>query len=242
MKRIITLLLTVLCTVVADAQTTNTANISFSVEPASLKSAYDEYDNYTDFYVSINMNNDVPIMAVQFDLELPEGITVVDGYRSTRCSSGMTVSVNDYGAAERVVLVGMDHPLISGKEGKIVTLRLRAQNDARKYVEPILFSEDFNIRFSQVSCSCKFDKSSWYGISVHVPDFYGNVKVDASDLDYYPLGDLDKTKDVTYLDLQAAVKGLVDNDPAIKARKEADVNWDGNFSIGDIVALINRLK
>lgn len=240
MKKLLTLFITALFAFVADAQNQD-IKVTLSTDPASLTMRKARYE-YTEFTIDVKMTNNVPIMSLGFDVKLPEGVIIYSGTPSERCSANIAVSTNNYGDAWRVVLAGMNHALISGNEGRICTLTLRAKSDIDLYTEPFLLSDNYGLRFFNVNCSCKMDPDTYYGKNFEPRDFHGSVSVDASNLDLYHLGDVDKSKDVTIVDLEKAAEALAADDEAIKTRKEADVNWDGKFSIGDITALINLLK
>lgn len=240
MKKLVSLIITALFALTAAAQTTP-ISITLTADPTSVTMKRIYYE-YTEFTIDVNLINNVPIMAVQFDIKLPDGVILYSGTRSERCSANMAVSVNKYGEAWRVVMAGMNHPIISGSEGRICTLKLRAKSDIELYSEPFLYSDNYSLNFFNVKCACKLDPDTYYPTNCITAPFSTTVSVDASALDIYPLGDLDKSKTVTVIDLDTAARALAADDEKIKARKEADVNWDGQFSIADITALIKKLN
>lgn len=240
MKKLISLIITALFALCAEAQN---INLSFTADPVLLEitPSDDPYGNYTEFTIGINLMNSVPVMAAQFDIDLPEGIEVIKGTRSSRCTSGMTVSINDYGNATRVVISSLSKPRISGNEGRICTLTLRASNDVEEYAKDFLLSEDFKIKFFEASCSCKLISGSYYGISIPAGNFFCDVQLNASAIDRFPYGDFNHDTKVTIDDLDYAAASLAAGQLADRGL-ETDVNWDGQFSIADITALIKKLN
>lgn len=238
MKKLLSLLCVVLSALMAHAQFP-TAHLNFTASPAQLVM---RPSGNTQFTVDVSMNNDLPVMGLMFDVKLPKGFKLVSGKSSSRCGIFQRTNVSSLDGYGRVVIVGMGDSSISGTEGTITTLTFEVSPEAADNVLPILYSESFSLHYYDIFCSCRYKANSNITRDYEARAFYGSVSVDASALDIYPLGDLDKSKDVTANDAAIAARALAADDELIKARKEADVNWDGQFSISDITALIQKLQ
>ena len=79
--------------------------------------------------IELALDNTTAFTAFQMDLRLPEGIEVVDAKLSDR-AAGHALLVNETNGVTRVMGFSMNNNLITGSEGTLLNVILRANNDA----------------------------------------------------------------------------------------------------------------
>lgn len=243
MKKLLTLCLLALFAVMAKAQNSIVPPV-LTAEPVEVTTGS---GRYTYFSINLNLENTLPVMSFAFDVRVPQGVSV-DGdplkpymFPSLSFSYSPRATEANGDRIYRFVALcsDMDFPAIPAYEGHICTIPFRASNDINVYTKPFLLSSNYGLEFFNVQFDCQYNPASYAGKLIKTPGFRAYVSVDARRQGYYKLGDVDHNNEVALDDVNAAVQTLVNNGTPVL---EADMNWDKNFSISDVVALIARLN
>lgn len=140
-----------------------------------------------DVMISFNMENDIDITAVQFDVQLPVEYNVQssDFVRSQRCS-GHTLTVMNIGNNTwRVMLFSMSNALISGHSGEVVGLTLHPTDNTP--------AGDYTCRISNVVLSdiksinrvTEYMVMFTFTTNCHVIQTFDALSICESELPYY---------------------------------------------------------
>jgi hypothetical protein len=182
----------------------------FSISPGETKT------------VSIELESDVVYAGFQFDLYLPEGITIseysADNVRIPESTSlTMTEQVD---GSYRFLAAAMDLEEIKGASGGIVTITVSASIELKSgsltgYLRNVKLSkvDGKGVTYSEISLP----------ITVYVPgDASGNNDVDAGDI-------------------MAIMDYMMCKEPENFSKKAADMNDDTLYNIADIIQIVNRI-
>ncbi len=177
----------------------------------------------------INLNNgtDMTYNGFQFDLQLPGGVTLAKngnkwlytlGERYS--DEGMTVSFNDLGNGKyRVVCLSMSNVTITGTSGTLLSLTLKAAEDAE--------IGDYSGTISN------FTLSTVEKVSVKVDDT--NFIITISPFDP---GDVNHDGVVNVTDVMATIQYILGTNPPNYDESLADMNNDGNIDVTDAMAMV----
>ena len=177
----------------------------------------------------IQMNNQQQITGLQFDLYLPEGVTVakkVNGKNditvTDRMDDGYSLSSNTMeDGCVRVTGLSMESTPFTGNDGSIINVVLQidesaADGDYQIQVKNIILSDVTGVAHKPASASCMLSVKS-----------------------YIP-GDVDGSEDININDAVCIVNYIL-NKPNVKFIIEAaDLDGSGDININDAVVLINK--
>ena len=177
----------------------------------------------------IQMNNKQQITGLQFDLYLPEGVTVAkkangknDITVTDRMDDGYSLSSNMMeDGCVRVTGLSMESTPFTGNDGSIINVVLQidesaADGDYQIQVKNIILSDVTGVAHKPASASCMLSVKS-----------------------YIP-GDVDGSEDININDAVCIVNYIL-NKPNVKFIIEAaDLDGSGDININDAVVLINK--
>ena len=184
--------------------------------------------------LSVKMKNSVQTEGFQFDLELPEGVTVAkdaDGFPEAYLSTARTTlrktnyfdsSFLENGAL-RVVAGSTNGSTIDGNDGEVVTIILNVTKNVPAGSYPILIR---NIAISDTnsdSHNVAYVKSTMTVSSGVLGDANGNGTVGSEDI-------------------TAIVNYIMSGDTTNFIFENADLNTDGNVDAADLVRLIKMVN
>lgn len=183
--------------------------------------------------MSIQLTNSVNVYSIYFELELPRGVVYADKYKfgdriphqNTDTNAGNNYWFLKYGSTYNNYLMTGNYNI--GHEGEIVQLIFTVEKGMPSGKYPIRIKE-FNM-YSNPKCTDEHilaDKVVYLEIKNSSNScFLGNAhNVDAV---------LTKEDPLDAADMILGKKAMV---------KEADVNWDANCTIGDLVQIIEMTK
>ena len=178
--------------------------------------------------LAIAMDNDSKITALQFDLVLPEGITVAtdeDGMIITlgsRAATSHTVAkrIQNDGSV-RIVCSSNSSAVFSGNTGSVVFVKLN--------VDSKVADSDYDVTVRNI------ELSSDNGVAFHPDQASATITVGG-----IIMGDVDYNGSVTVNDAVWIVRRILNNTPEGFVEAAADLDGNGSISINDKVVLINR--
>lgn len=203
--------------------------------------ALDAYDNLlyaadmkgycgTDVVLPICLKNTASITSFQFDLRLPEGVTIAtDSYgdadiqlateRTTLARHSLSYNEQSNGDM-RVVCTSLKNATFSANDGNVVFVRLNIAEDMEEGDYPIVLS---NIEMSEPDMTKH--KVPLYTSKLHV--------------DTYLLGDVDGDREVTVTDVTGVVNIILGIPMTNANEKAADVSGDGEVTVTDATGVVN---
>lgn len=177
----------------------------------------------------INLNNrtDMTYNGFQFDLQLPEGVTIAKNGNKwlytlgdRYSDEGMMVSFNDLGNGKyRLICLSMSNVFITGTSGTLLSLTLKA-------------AEDIEIDYYSGTIS-NFTLSTDENISVKVADSNFLIKV----IPFDP-GDVNHDTVVNITDVMSTIQFILGMNPSNYDENIADMNADGNIDVTDAMAMV----
>ncbi len=180
----------------------------------------------------VKMNNTAEISAVQFDLCLPEGITIAQdedefdlvelGERSTaKKHNTIETSVQADGAI-RVMCASSKNLTFDGNEGTILYITLNVADN--------LTDGEYVIKMKDVILSTA--SSTGY----EQPLFASKIKVSS-----YEMGDLNKDHNINVIDYTAMCSMIMETDGGRYPLELADFSGNGKVDVTDLTALVNKI-
>lgn len=169
----------------------------------------------------VSMENEEEITAFQFDVEIPQGVTMTDVQLGERSSDSHTVDFNKQAdGSYRVIVVSLQKAPFSGNEGELVSLMLSADNDIE--------GGDYNIGVNNIVLTTT-SKEKIY------PDDVNSV---LTVLNIRP-GDADGDGSVDVADVVTMIDYILDSSTSDIIFSAADMNTDGEIDIFDVMIAIN---
>ena len=171
------------------------------------------------------VNGYVVYNGLQFELHLPEGVTLAkDGSHfaytlDERCGE-MTATIRDFGnGSYRILCYSMSNAILQGTSGPVITLQLTAGEDIPSgiyegYVTNIVFS--------------RLDGES---------EIVENISFDVS-VDNFPKGDVDHDYLVNILDVMLVINHVLGVTGSNFHEESADMNRDGRIDVTDVMAIV----
>ena len=174
--------------------------------------------------VSISLDNDVTYAAFQFDLYLPEGISIIEYSSCTdRVPEGTTLEMNKQeDGCYRFIAAAMDLQDIKGSTGSIITVKVTASET--------LESGNLNGYFRKV----KLSTIDGAGNNYSEMSFPITV-IETSII----LGDVNDDGTVDISDYIGVANHILGNTPEGFNATAADVNNDGSIDISDYIGVAN---
>jgi hypothetical protein len=186
-----------------------------------------------DMTLSVKMKNSVVAEGFQFDLELPEGVTVAkdaDGFAeaylstertTTRKTNTFDADFQDNGAL-RVMAGSTNGSTISGNDGEVAIIKLNVASDVKEGTYPIVLR---NISISDSNAQS------------HDVDLVKSTLTVTG-----VLGDVDGDGYVTKADVTALADYIMGRNPESFNYNNANINGDFNVDVADLVLLLNMVK
>jgi len=175
--------------------------------------------------VNLVLDNETPFTAFQFDIYMPDGLTIVPGSvaLTDRVASDHTLTVNEIAeGVYRLMSYSLGINTFAGNSGALVTLDVAATND---------FVGTATITLRKVLFTAAT------GVEVPLGDEFCTVTVTAEGL----IGDVDEDGFVTISDVTDLIDYLLSGMVSPFNLGNADVSGDGDISISDVTDLIDYL-
>lgn len=185
--------------------------------------------------LSINMNNVNAITNFQFDLVLPEGITISqdeDGYEDIYLSTKRTTArkhtienkVQSDGSM-RVLCYSGSNAVFSGTEGEVLTITLN--------VSETLAEGDYTIQMNNLILT---EYTNAQAIKHTAPSVESTISVFV-----YTPGDVNGDESIDVTDISGVVSFILNTASDGLIKKAADVNEDGSVDVTDISGVVNLI-
>ena len=169
----------------------------------------------------VSMYNKETITAFQFQVSLPEGISLTKCELTDRKGSDHTVSFTKKANGNyQVVAISMTSAPFSGNEGELLNLTLEVDENMK--------ADDYTIGITNIELTTKQAEA------IELSDLNASLTV----LDVM-LGDINADGRVTITDAVGIVNYILDNPPSKFIYEAADMNQDNKVSITDAVAIVN---
>ena len=178
------------------------------------------------------MNNTADISAVQFDLYLPEGITLaqdeggfdlveIAGRTTAKKHSTLETSLLQNGAI-RILCASSKNYTFEGNEGAILNLTLNigsevADGDYFITIKDVILSTAASVGYEQPVFTSKLSVSS------------------------YEMGDLNKDTKINVVDYTALVSMIMGTDGGAFPLELADFSGNGKVDVTDLTAIVNKI-
>lgn len=178
----------------------------------------------------VALNNQHEITGLQFDLYLPDGVTIAtksNGKLMITTTSRMegnysvTGNIMENGNFVRVAGYSADSDPFTGTSGDILTITLNigeyvADGDYPIYIRDIVLSDVNNTEYHPANAEGKLTVKS------------------------YTLGDVDNSGAVNINDVVCIINYILNRTNGVFIEEAADVDASGTININDVVTLINR--
>ena len=177
----------------------------------------------------IYMRNALSITGLQFELELPEGVSVTENGNGKP-----TITLSDRAADQTIassilsngnyqfVVFSPSSTALNGNEGAIAYVTLNVGADVAV--------GEYSIGIKEV------ELTTTNSVSLHHKDLTSKLIVAEA-----TLGDTNGDGRVTVTDAVSIVNYILERVPSVFISKAADVNGDGNITITDAVNIINQI-
>ena len=185
--------------------------------------------------LSVNLENVVDITNLQFDLVLPEGITIAqdeDGYElidlSTERTSARKHTIGNEAQADgsmRILCYSGSNAVFSGTEGEVLTVTLDIDGTVQE--------GDYTIRMKNLVLTEYTDGNP---IKHTVPSVEATISVNA-----YTPGDVNDDGAIDVTDISGVVNFILNTASDGLLAKAADVNDDGAVDVTDISGVVNLI-
>ena len=187
----------------------------------------------TEAVLSVKMKNEVVAEGFEFDMYLPEGITVVqdeDGFPEVTLSTERTTArkTNSFDAifnadgSLRVLAASTNGSTISGNDGEVVQVKVAIADD--------MAEGDYTVCFKNIAISDENAESHTSAMTT------STIKVNT-----YIIGDANIDRKVDVADFTAVAHHLLNNTPQSFHMKAADANTDNRIDVGDLTAIAHLI-
>ena len=183
--------------------------------------------------LSVRMKNTIEAQGYQFDLYLPEGVTVAtdeDGFVLAELSTARTTErKTDYfnssvqaDGSLRVLCGSSKGYTFSGNDGEVAVITINLSSEMEEGEYPVILK---NVRIS--------DRNS----VPYVTDYLKSTLAISS----YTLGDVNVDGSVDVADFIAVANHILGNTPEVFVHKAADVNVDNSIDVADFIGIANMI-
>ncbi len=170
----------------------------------------------------ILMSNTKNIAGFQFELVLPEGVTVRE-YRTSERTASHSITMKELSTgAIRFVVASMTNKLVSGTEGAVAYIVLDIGKNTAV--------GDHTIQLTHVQLTEKNDTEL---ITIDAPDQLSTLTVTEA-----TLGDVNNDGRINVTDVIAIIAHILEDTPSWFVEAAADLNGDGLVNVTDAVAAI----
>ena len=184
--------------------------------------------------LSVKMKNTVEVQGFQFDLYLPEGVTVAtdeEGFPMAQLSTVRTTKQKtDYfdssfrpDGSLRVLCGSTKGYVFDGEDGEVALITLNISSDMEEGDYPLILKEVSVSDLNSVSYNTAYLKSTLNLSSYTLGDVNGDGKINVSDFIAVANHILGRTTTTTFI---------------VKA---ADVNFDNNINVSDFIGIANMI-
>ena len=233
---------------VVTVRTTDGSNLSATcvVSVATVDDDVKEYENTllvddldaragTQVELSIALKNNVNITNFQFDLVLPEGVTIAqdeDGYDLIDLSTVRTTArkhtignelQND--GSMRVICYSSSNAVFSGTEGEVMTIKLN--------ISKSLSEGEYSVQLKNLVLTEYTDGSA---IKHTIPCIESKINVYV-----YTPGDVNDDGSIDVTDISGVVNFILNTATDGLIERAADVNEDGAVDVTDISGVVNMI-
>ena len=175
----------------------------------------------------INMKNKAGITAFQFDLYLPEGMTIAeeDGepmieLDAARKTSSHTVSSSQLAnGATRIVAYSSGNKLFTNNDGTVLNVTINIPSNIEL--------KDYTLTMKEITLADATENEYYTDIQTS--------KITVANI----MGDANMDEKVNISDVVAVVNYILERNPAKFDFAAADVSGDGNIRMGDVVGIVN---
>ena len=203
----------------------------FNVEPCivnKLTLANLEGKRNNQVVMPIGLTNETPITGLQFDLYLPNGVTVATKSNgkmmietTDRMDENYTITGNLMDGYVRIVGYSGDGDAFTGNRGDILNVTLDISNDIDVgehpiYIKDIVLSDVVNTEY-------------------HPADVESKLTIES-----YTLGDVDNSGAININDVVCIINYILNRPVETFIIEAADVDGNGSININDVVMLINK--
>jgi len=178
--------------------------------------------------LKISLANENQITGLQFDLYLPQGVSVATNSKgkmlistTERMDGSYSITGSDMGSYVRIVGYSADSDPFTGKSGDILTITLD--------VASTMADGNYNFQLRDIVLS------DVYNTEFHPADVSATMTVKS-----YTLGDVDNSGAININDVVCIINHILNKANGVFIREAADVDGSGAININDVVTLINR--
>ena len=182
----------------------------------------------TQVVLPIAMKNEEAITGIQFDLYLPDGVTVAtksNGKMIINTTSRMegcyTLTSNQMDGYVRIVGYSGDSETFTGNEGDILNVTLNIGDD--------IANGNYTIRLKDIVLS-----------DINSTDHYPADAAAMLTVKDYTLADVDNSGAININDVVCIINHILNKPNVVFVKGAADVDGNGVININDVVTLINR--
>ena len=169
------------------------------------------------------MTNEESIAGFQFEVSLPEGVTMTDCELSARKAADHQVQFTPLSNGNyQVIAYSGSNQLFSGTEGTLVSLLLSTEKELGNGIYEMSISN--------------IDLSTPAGTSLLPADIIAMLTV--SDV---KIGDANGDGRISIADVVTVVNAILGNAGPGYVAEASDVNGDGRTSIADVVSIVNKI-
>lgn len=187
----------------------------------------------SEIVLPVLMRNTEDIIAFQFDLTLPEGVSFKRDSRGrpvvklnyTRTNEGdhtLSSRIQDSGAL-RVAVYSTENYAFEGLEGPVAEVTL--------VVDENMESGEYPIQFSTIEMT-KSDAQTYFRVS---------KVVSKMTIPSYTIGDVNGDGEISVTDVAGVVSFVLGNNSESLIREAADIVADGEITISDVAGVVNML-
>lgn len=176
----------------------------------------------------IALTNKHQITGLQFDLYLPDGVTVATKTNgkmkietTSRMDGNYSISSNTMDGFVRVLGYSADGDAFTGSEGDILNITLDIANT--------IADGDYTIRIADIVLS-----------DVNSTEYHPNDAGAILTVKSYTLGDVDNSGAININDVVCIINHILNKTTGTFIEDAADVDGNGSININDVVTLINH--
>ena len=183
--------------------------------------------------LSVKMKNTIAVQGYQFDLYLPDGVTVAtdeDGFAMVELSTARTTArKTDYFDSSflpdghlRVMCGSTKGYTFDGEDGEVAVVTVNLSADMEEGEYPVILKDVVLTDAGSVSYETDYLKSTLV-------------------ISSYILGDVNADKKINVTDFIAVANHILGNTPEVFIHKAADVNFDNKINVSDFIGIANMI-
>ena len=177
----------------------------------------------TNVTLPITLTNSQAIAGFQFDLQLPEGVSIAqNGISLASRASGLTISTSTLASnTTRFVVVATDGSTMAAGEVEVMNITFAIAEHAT--------NGTVTLKNIVIAANIDYDLSAVYADNV-------NATMTAKS---YTLGDVNNDDHINVTDVVCVVDDILGRTPADFVRIAADINGNGEVNIADVMGLVD---